>query len=349
MFRYLFLLSFLLGGPILPVASVVRAQSTDASVAADSLAALQQAVVNADSSGDAIRAINARLAVEPLLSRTKALRSLLEAELLVDSTDVKPALAAQVHQRLVDVYTGMGEMTKANREWALVVKANSAAAEQELAATLEAERARAATAQTQLRDSLAGVLHAIGHAHAERARTMKAQQDLWMYIAIGCGAFAVMVLVTLCVIFFGSQRRMRRDLKELKQEVTWLRMVNRKRIEEERDAVAPVAATAPSVPAPPLPAPAPVTVAAEDEELFELVKRRGVERLRTLQEARQRGDREKVVRVVHSMKPQLVALDAVRYSELCARLVAPSVDESTWSADLDRFEANVKGLIEGQR
>lgn len=350
MFRYLFLLGILVGGLAGPA---VHAQSTPVPVAADTLALLQHAVIVADSTGDAASAIAARLALEPLLTRTKALRPLLEAELLADSSGVPAALAAQVHQRLVDAYTGIGEMTKANREWALLAKANDAMAQQELATALETERANAASAQAQLRDSLMGLVRSAEQVHAERVRNMQAQQQLWMYGGIAAGALALVALILLCLVFFGSQRRMRRELKEVKQEVAWLRMVNRKRIEEERTAApAPAPALAPApAPAPAFaPAPAPeqqAPINAEDAELFALVKRRGVERLRTLQEARQRGDREKVVRVVHSLKPQLVALDAERYTELCARLVSPTNDGTTWDSDLDRFEAGMKGLIEG--
>ena len=127
-----------------------------------------------------------------------------------------------------------------------------------------------------------------------------------------------------------------------------MRVVHRKHLEAKN---APPPAPAPPPPPPPAAAaPAPVTTAAENEDavLLELVKRRSVERLITLREARTNGDREKVVRVVRSLKPQLVSLDAAYFNELCGRLVAEEADPTTWAQDLDRFERGVERLIEGR-
>jgi hypothetical protein len=354
MFRYRFL-SILLGCLSGFAALSVRAQDASATdVPVDSLALRQQAVAQADSAGDVVRAVAARLDLVPLLSSGKAMRTLLEAEMLADSGAVGTELELRVHEGLVTLYTGMGEMTKANREWADVARLTKISMEKRSAAALEQVRAEAAVRSTAINDSLMSVLASEHNAMLERERSVKAQQEFWMYGGIGAGAIALLALIALAVLLFGPQRRMRKEFKELKEEVAWLRMVNRKRIEEEQalkavpKAVAPpVTASTSAAPAiTPVPAPAPVTARPEDADLLQLVKARGVERLRTLRDARSRGDREKIVRVVHSMKPQLVALDAARYTELCSRLVTASTDDSAWTADLDRFERAVAGLVE---
>ena len=85
----------------------------------------------------------------------------------------------------------------------------------------------------------------------------------------------------------------------------------------------------------------------EDDMLLALVRRRGEERLLTLRDARIRGDHDKVMRVVHSLKPQLVSLDAPYFSDLCGRLVTtdPNAYPQQWSADLDRFEAGMARVL----
>jgi hypothetical protein len=172
-----------------------------------------------------------------------------------------------------------------------------------------------------------------------------------MYGAIGAGVIALAALVILAILHFGPAKRLRHELAELRQEVNWLRVVHRKHL-EAKNAPPPTAAQAAPPPAPVViaPGPAPVTSAAENEDavLLELVKRRSVERLVTLREARMSGDREKVIRVVRSLKPQLVSLDASYFNELCGRLVAEEADATSWSQDLDRFEQGVERLIEGR-
>lgn len=354
LYRFLLILFACLFGC---AALTVHAQDgTSSAVQVDSLALLQQAVIQADSAGDAGRSVAARLDLLRLLSSGKAMRTLLEAEVLADSGAVDPALELRVHEGLVSLFTGLGDMTKANREWAEVARLIKVTMEKETTRTLEQERAVAAVRSSAVNDSVMSVLASEQNAMRERERTLKAQQEWWMYGGIGAGALALLALITLGVLLFGPQQRMRKEFKELKQEVAWLRMVNRKRIEEEQAVKATPKPVAPSVlaavaPAP-VPAPAPTAVPTmarpEDVELLQLVKIRGVERLRTLRDARLRGDRDKIVRVVHSLKPQLVALDATNYTELCARLVSSSADDAAWTADLDRFERAVAGLV-GER
>lgn len=307
---------------------------------------LEQALLKADSAKDAFSAVEHRLALAGYSTSGKALRLFQEAAMLADSASLDPVLALRAYEGQVRVLTGMGEMTKANRAWAEVMRCKEAVVQQELARQGEAAHAAAQARVELLRDSLAGLLIAERGAAAENEQALAAERDRWMYVAIGSGVLAVIALVLLAAFQFGSRKRMRLELAELRQEVNWLRVVHRKHLEAKN---APPPAPAPPPP-PAAPAPAPVTTAAENEDavLLELVKRRSVERLITLREARTNGDREKVVRVVRSLKPQLVSLDAAYFNELCGRLVAEEADPTTWAQDLDRFERGVERLIEGR-
>ena len=104
-------------------------------------------------------------------------------------------------------------------------------------------------------------------------------------------------------------------------------------------------------PAPPLkePTPAPPVVPADPEAamLLGLFHKHIPERLRTLKEARERGDHEKVVRVLASMRPQLAQHDATRFSERCAGLIASreAVLGSAHSLELDGLIADVEQAL----
>ncbi len=73
------------------------------------------------------------------------------------------------------------------------------------------------------------------------------------------------------------------------------------------------------------------------------------ERLATLREARRRGDTDKIVRVVASLKPLLLNFNAPRFGPLITRLKAPAAaaDQLQWNKDLDELEAGVVDLLEG--
>jgi len=66
-----------------------------------------------------------------------------------------------------------------------------------------------------------------------------------------------------------------------------------------------------------------------------------------VRDARARGDNDKVVRVVHTMKPQLVAIDAPYFQDLCGRITGavPGADPVRWAEDLDRFEQGMARVL----
>lgn len=320
---------------------------TDSTAAAqDPVELLNARITAADSAQDAVAGATARLELAALVKPSQALRMAQEAAALMDSADVAPELALRAHQELAYLYAAGKTLGKSIGQWEHVVRlTNELRADGESA--LEKAQFMNAVANGRI-DSLTTALGTERAAADNALETMSAAHDRrsnMALMAIGGGLLALL----LTVLFFSLHiRRTRAELKELRQEVTWLRMVSKKGIEPTvvASSFAPVAP--PKIELPPVLTPAPAPYNAEEEAmLLALVRRRGEERLQTLRDARSRGDIDKVVRVVHSMKPQLVSLDAPYFTELCGRLVTsdPRTNPAQWSADLDRFEVGMARVI----
>ena len=171
---------------------------------------------------------------------------------------------------------------------------------------------------------------------AKAARQRKITER-WMIIALGL--LVVAVLVVLILLFRGGKRsqRTQAELAGLRAEVAALRLATSNRVRETAPDIGP------EVPVKVLPE---QEVAEVDETIRAMFLKRAPERLATLREARSRNDHEKVVRVVHTLKPQLVALDT-SLGQLCMSITAPSGDRNdpARSADLDRLEKAIERLL----
>ena len=266
-----------------------------------------------------------------------------EAIALTDTAHLSSEVALRAHQGLADLFTRMGEMTKANREWAQVVRLTQEVLKHQAMGEVEKVEAGRVLAVTR-GDSL---LHA---GAKERAAAQGVQDQIiadyqqrtnLAIVAIVGGFVALLASV---LLFTQHNKRLRAELKELQQEVTWLRLVSKKAIETQ-PVPTPVAVSTP-IPTPPAVTP-PLLPSDEDAVLLALVRKRSLERMNTLREARARGDMDKVVRVVHSLKPQLVSLDADRFAGVCSRLVAVAASENSaqWNQDLDTFEAGLEQTL----
>lgn len=307
-------------------------------------------IAAADSAMDGVAGGTARLELAAQVKPAQAIRLTQEAVALLDSADGATELALRAHQELAYLYAAGKTLGKSIGEWEEVVRLTNELRADD-AAALEKAQFMNAVATGRI-DSLTTALGTERAAASNALETMSAEHDRrsnMALMAIGGGVVALL----LTVLFFSLHtRRTRAELKELRQEATWLRMVSKKG-SEPTVVASSLAHTAPApVVLPPVftpaPSPAPATYNAEEEAmLLALVRRRGEERLQTLRDARSRGDIDKVVRVVHSMKPQLVSLDAAYFSEICGRLVAadPRTNPAQWSADLDRFEAGMARVL----
>ena len=336
---------------------VARAQGTAADSAAtaqDPIALLEARILAADSTDDAIAGATARLELAALVKPYAALRATQQAAALLDSSDVAPEVALRAHRSLAGFYTGMKSLDKANREWAEVGRLTEVLRRDAVVAVEKAQFMNAvANGRIDSLTTALGVERASAKNALEAMTADHARRTNLALFAIGGGV----LMLLLSVLFFTLHiRKQRSALKELRQEAIWLRMVGKKGTEPTVVASsfapnAPAKSALPEVlgPVPP-PAPPQPNISFNPEEdalLLALVRRRGEERLQTLRDARSRGDHDKVVRVVHSLKPQLVSLDATYFTELCGRLVTtdPTADPHRYSADLDRFEAGMARVL----
>lgn len=331
-----------------------QAQDEAPVLAKDTVALLEQRIAEADSAGDAVAGATLRMELAGLVKPFQGLKLVQEAAIGLDSAATSPELAMRVHRELAERYTSSSALEKAGREWAEVARLSDVL-RSEAASAVEQAHFMNAVAQGRI-DSLTTALSVAKADHRNAIENLMAEQarreEYALYAMIGG-----LVLLLLSVLFFSLHiRRQRAELKEVRQELTWLRMVAKKGTEPTVVATsvappAPPKVELPQVVQPPPVSPAPAVAAERTEEdamLLALVRRRGVERLQTLREARATGDNDKVVRVVHTMKPQLVSLDAPYFTELCGRLVStdPRMDPARWAEDLDRFEAGMTRVIE---
>ena len=321
-----------------------RASAQDSTLSVqDRSAILLARIASADSSQDALTSVGSRLDLAPLVRPSQAVQLHLQAIALIDTAHLSPAIALRAHRGLAELFTGMSEMTKANREWVQVVGLTEEVLKREAIYAVETAETGRALSVTRA-DSLIHVMA------ADRARALVVQDKMTAdfqqrtYLAIVAIVAGLIALLVSVLLFTQHNKRLRAELKELQQEVTWLRLVSKKPIEPQPVAV-PEVGTAPVI-APPV-VPAPSFAAGEDAVLLALVRKRSQERINTLRDARARGDMDKVVRVVHSLKPQLVSIDADRFTGVCARLVATAASENSaqWNQDLDVFEAGLEQTL----
>ncbi len=312
---------------------------------ADSLrkvVAVQRALLQrVDTAGDVSMRIAVRLHLSTMVKPKEAIVILRESSDLAQAARLlEDEIAARTY--LAQAYSGSGDHRKAYAESMLI----TALGNERLA--LQAERSAARM------DSLLKVAQTEHHETIrkdmlrqleveEGAARQKTLTERWMVIALGIAAIALLV-VTFLVLRNGLQaKRTKVEMAALRAEVEALRGSPQNRL---RDQPPVVVAPDPSA-AHPIAEAAEVAPAVVDGTLLAIFRKRGPERLSTLREARSRDDQEKVVRVIHTLKPQLVAMDAERFAPLCASLTAPGSIENAqrWNNDLDQLEAAMERLF----
>lgn len=291
----------------------------------------------ADSSHLATDRIASRLELATIERPAKALVVLKEAALIADSARLLP-LALDARTRLRDLYAS-GKDWKHAYEQALLVHGLSERRDAASAAdALEAAFAEIKRA-TGRADSLDTVLSRERVAAAAAIEAAGHETRMWGIATLAAVGFGVVALLVLWLNGRGRQRRLADELKALRGQVEELEKP-RNRTREEAPSIEPVQAEV----VPPNTTEAHATVI--DVEVLEHVRRRAPERLATFRDARARGDLEKAVRVVHTLKPLLVGLDEQRFGQLCARLVVPGGTASpSWQADADALERALDDVI----
>ena len=313
--------------------------------AADSLKAeiLQRrtSLALADSAGDLHTGFEVRMQLVPLVRRPEGIVLLTQAATIADSLD-RPDLGAMVHRSLAKRYAGSGDPVAAYAE---AILADSLDRMRELR-----EMDRTNDQHTLVLDRLIAERDSAVHAGMDRERRIaealvQAQHNAerWMYIALATVGLCLLVVIGLLYRAGSTGRKLRASMEALHKELATLRSAGnrRKEVLGKEEAVCSYPGTRPAGVQPP-----PVDEAM-DPVVLAMFRKTAPERLATLRQARERGDPEKALRVVHSLKPQLVSFDEARFAPLCARLTAPGAVASTaqWSADLNALEMGVSELL----
>ena len=346
MLRLPFILALVLF-PAIAVGQSTKAQRDSLRVM---VSAMKLAMARVDSSGPSGKAVEARMELAAMLKDKEAVPLLDAAAALSDSLN-DAGLEGMARVALSKRLSAMGNHKRANAELLRALELGEEA--DDANNERQAREAAELMAKHQLvRDSLIAAsdeAQVLAQVQVGLAQKEIATRE-WMLAAMA--ALAVVIITAMVIVLRRAQRK---AMDKLREEVEGFRS----RIGDMTAAMEAMQRRLerPAVVAPPsrdeiTPAPPPIAgpdANAYDPMVLALFRKQAPERLATLKDARLRGDTEKVVRVVHTLKPSLVSLDAARFTVLCARLVAPGYTGSTaWNADADSFTASIEALL-GQR
>lgn len=296
----------------------------------------------ADSTGDARGSARYRIMLAPMVKAAEAKKLYEAAAAIADSAGLVEDEELRARQGLVDLYRTKGNWRSAYMEAAKIIELTAQWQQRQALRALEEEEAMGRRAIAQ-RDSVLTDLAAVRSDAALQLEAMRDQQEAWKWALIVAILIGSLLLVAVLWSNRRSQKRMRVDIETLRTEVAARRGQPQNRV---RERPAPSAEDASR--AAPLVEPPELKIAKEpDRMVLDIFRSVAPERLRTLQHARANGDTDKVVRVVHTLKPQLAAIDAGWFGPICASITAPQAadDRVRWSSDLDRLEQAMQQLL----
>lgn len=335
------LLALLIAVLGLPVAQAAP-QRTDTLRAR--IAAWKAELPGIDANGSPARRIGARIALAELVNAREAIGYLSAAALLADSAGDAVA-GIEARAKLMERYRAAGDTRRALAEAVRTLELQRLLAEAERARHAR-EIGELALAAGQQRDSLRiaheAELSAIKGALSQ-ARDRGATHEAML---IGAAVLVVALMIAI-LLMLRRQRafkaRQVADLEALHAQLKELATVveGLSRAVEKPSPSATFAETGPA-------AEASATVStpepALDPMVLALFKRQAPERMATLQAARAAGDHEKVLRVLHSLRPQLDALDPAGLGALGARLRGMHPGDPSWQSGLDALIEGVAAL-----
>ncbi|MCB0766947.1 MAG: Hpt domain-containing protein [Flavobacteriales bacterium] len=297
-----------------------------------------------DSAGRLAEAVSTRLKIAELVPRKEGISYLTDAAALADSLG-DPELGIEVRSRLLQQLREAGDSKRALQEATRIIELERALA------TSEGERHLHAMddlvrAGRQEKDSLVTVSDAARRDAEGRVNDARENAELWMYIALGTIAIALVAVVLIVLMNGRALRRQRTEIAGLRADLNaWVER-SQNRVRESVAAVPTVDPIPPVAPPSPIVTEVPSEAPVEDPMVLAFFRKQAPERLTTLRDARSRGDHEKVQRVVHSLKPQLVSLEP-GLVELCARITASGAHDrpDRWNADLDALMSAVERLL----
>ena len=313
--------------------------------AADSLKAeiIQQrtTLTLADSVGDLHAAFEARMRLVPLVRRPEGVALLKQAATIADSLD-RPDLGAMAHRLLAKSYASGGNPAAAYAETIVVDSLDHIREMREMELSNDQH--------TKMLDRLIAEQDSSARAGLDRERRLaealvQVQQDAnrWMLVALVAMGLCLVIVLGLFYRMGRTSRKLRATIDVLRKEVDDLKATSnrRRKADTPREPVC-------SIPQSGLVEPPPPPVHEAMQPVVEGMFRKGApERLATLRQARERGDTDKILRVVTTLKPLLVSFDEARFAPLFVRLKAPgaSGNSKQWTTDLDALEVGVQDLL----
>lgn len=295
----------------------------------------------ADSVGDALVAARTRIMLAPLVKPAQARKLYAEAALIADTARLAADERLRAHQGLMELQRASGNWRGAFEEARTVIALTKEWNDRQVQIAEELQRIE--------QEKVVGQQDSLQNAWAEQAQRMeqnvtgeRAVADRWRWTTVLLALVWLMILVGIAWAARRERKRTRTELSALRAELDQVRAAL---------ATRPVEPMAPLAPPPvaPIPAERPIVPVAEAPEdlVVGMFRAQAPGRLEALRQARAIGDHAKVVRVIHTLKPQLVHIDAARFTTLCAALTATAANEhaAQWNTDLDRFEAEVAALL----
>ncbi|HQV53618.1 MAG: hypothetical protein IPI00_12875 [Flavobacteriales bacterium] len=314
------------------------AQNTKAT--ADSLKRVisgsRAAILQADSAQNTEQAMALRIELARIVPSADAIK-LLEKAASTASNLTLDEQELEIRTTLVEQYRRSGRTLDALNEM-IRIRSLMEALSKGGAEDVEREQLVVRTEHRSTVDSL----NAIAIAERTVAERIIAQVEeraiRWQWVAISLG---VMWVLTSLFLFYRSgkaQERSKAGIAELRTEIATLKSISTvvSREEPKRERAAPVEQKIETVPAEQL-----------DAVLVAMFRKMAPERIAALDEAMVRQDHEKVMRVVQSMRPQMMGMDPERSAPLYAKLKSTDakVDPENWTALLNEFRFTVETLF----
>jgi len=314
------------------------AQNTKAT--ADSLKRVisgsRAAILQADSAQNTEQAMALRIELAKIVPSAEAIKLLEKAASIAsyltlqkDELEIRTTLAEQ-YRRSGKSLDALNEMIRIRSLLEALSKTGADDLERQQLVFMNVHRSTV--------DSLNAVASAERTNAEQKIAEIEERAIRWQWAAIGLG---VMWVITSLFLFYRSgkaQERSRTSIAELRTELATLKSTSAINIREEpkRERTAPVEEKIETVPAEKL-----------DAVLVAMFRKMAPERIAAFDEAMLRQDHEKVMRVVQSMRPQMMGMDPERSALLYAKLKATDVkvDPENWTSFLNEFRAAVETLL----
>ena len=300
---------------------------------------LRHRMLVADSTGSAALGAELRVSLSREVKSPEAIKLLQQAVDTLHQIGPRNTEIA-VRSELAEALREAGKAPQAYSEL-LQVRSLIEARERDFGERAGMDSVTAVARSMALNDSLSKVNAQESAVHEASIKRSSELLRTWQWATLG---IALLWLVSMALLLYRTGRLQRRSIKaieELQVKVRALeqRPVNVQRVPKEESLPLPVVKEIPSA----------VKGVADqiDPMILGMFRRQAPERLETLKAARDRGDSDKVVRVVHSLKPQLVAIDAGRYTPLCTAITSAEarVDQAKFDRTLDEFQVQVERTL----